>query len=228
MLKGVIYDLDGLILDSEGVQGGSIRTILSEFGLARSKNDDSNCKGMRDLEEFDYYKKTYSQQMEGVAFDYYLQRRFEELGKLYDTISMFDGFNELYKDLENHEVLQAVCTSSPRAVFEIACRTFPILGEMGVVVTGDEVNDGKPNPEAYSLAIRRLGLEPYECAGLEDSVNGVKSIVEAGATAVGVTNSFSLKELKEAGAQLIVQGLDWLSYDTLNIHLVKMNSNGHQ
>lgn len=79
------------------------------------------------------------------------------------------------------------------------------------VVAAEDVQRGKPHPETYATAARRLGRDAAECSAIEDTVAGVRAAVAAGMVVVGVTGTASANALADAGAHRVVGSLEWLS-----------------
>jgi HAD superfamily hydrolase (TIGR01509 family) len=80
----------------------------------------------------------------------------------------------------------ALASSSPRAVVDAMLEELGLAGSLDVVVTGDDVDRGKPDPDIFLLAARRLGVDPAECLVFEDSLHGIKAARTAGMTPVAV------------------------------------------
>jgi beta-phosphoglucomutase-like phosphatase (HAD superfamily) len=98
----------------------------------------------------------------------------------------------------------ALTTSAPRELQELAFGQFDLSGYFGVVVTGDDVSQGKPHPEPYLKTAEKLGRAPSHCVVVEDSTNGVRSAKAAGCPTVGLATSFSAETLAAAGSDLTV------------------------
>lgn len=104
---------------------------------------------------------------------------------LTDSVQWRPGARELHAELADRRVPMALVTMSFRAIAETVVR---LLGPAAfqIVVTGDDVDRGKPDPEAYVRAMRDLGVDPGSCLVIEDSAPGVAAALAAGATVVGV------------------------------------------
>jgi sugar-phosphatase len=124
-------------------------------------------------------------------------------------VAVVPGAVELVRGLQRRGHRLAVVTS---AGADWAGRVLDgVLGvgdAVGVLVTAEEVAVGKPSPEGYLLACRRLGVDPVACAAVEDSPSGVRALVAAGAGAiVGVTTTSAADVLRAAGAEATVPDL---------------------
>lgn len=107
------------------------------------------------------------------------------------------GARELLTDLAAHGVPSALVTMSWRSFADAVLGALP-EGTFAAVVTGDEVEHGKPHPEPYWAAARALGVDPVDCVAIEDSPTGVRSAVAAGVPTLAVPHVVSVPEI--AGA----------------------------
>ena len=110
-------------------------------------------------------------------------------------------------------VPRAVGTSASRWDVETLLGALGLRQHFDVIVTAEDVRMGKPDPEVYLEAARRLGAPPPDCLVFEDSLVGLAAARRAGTRAVGVTTAHSDAELRAAGAESTIadfEGLDWL------------------
>jgi HAD superfamily hydrolase (TIGR01509 family) len=119
-------------------------------------------------------------------------------------------------DLARRGVPRAVGTSAGRYDVDRVLGAIGLRRHFQVVVTADDVTLGKPDPEVYVLAARRLGSLPASCVVFEDSLVGVEAARRAGMRAIGVATSHTKAELSGAGAERVVddfEGFQWNSLD---------------
>jgi HAD superfamily hydrolase (TIGR01509 family) len=124
------------------------------------------------------------------------------------------GVREFLESLARLGVPRAVGTSASRWDAERLLDDLGLLRHFDIVVTADDVLLGKPDPEVWTQAARRLKAAPAHCVIFEDSVVGVQAARRAGMRAVGVTTAHSDAELRAAGAERTIphfQGLVWSS-----------------
>ncbi|MGC1206401.1 MAG: HAD family phosphatase [Ornithinimicrobium sp.] len=117
------------------------------------------------------------------------------------------GARELIAELSDAGVPMALVTMSWQPLARVLVGALP-EGTFREVVTGDQVSDGKPHPEPYLLAARRLGVEPSECVAIEDSPTGVRSAVAAGVQTLAVSHLLNVDHA--LGAQQHRESLDGL------------------
>src|SRR4029453_15554638 len=124
------------------------------------------------------------------------------------------GVPEFLHSLERHHVPRAVGTSASRWDAERLLHDLGLLRLFDVVVTGDDVMLGKPDPEVWTQAARRLRVTPGHCVVFEDALVGVQAARAAGMRVIGVTTAHTEGELLAAGADRTIpdfQGLEWSS-----------------
>lgn len=95
------------------------------------------------------------------------------------------GAVELVRELRDRGIPQAIVTTSPRFMTQVVADALP-EGAITAIVSGDDVENGKPDPEPYLTAIRELGVDPRRCVAVEDSPTGLASAIAAGVAVVGV------------------------------------------
>ncbi len=185
MIQGVIFDMDGLMLDTEKLLAKYWMQAAREAGFPMEL---SHVLGIRSLAAI--YAKPKLQGIFGEDFDYEaIRSRRRELTAAHIAahgIEKKPGLDELLAYLKTHGYRIAVATATDRE------RTMTYLEQVGVAgyfdafVCGDMVKQGKPNPEIYLTAAAALALPPDACMALEDSPNGIRSAHAAGCKAVMV------------------------------------------
>jgi HAD superfamily hydrolase (TIGR01509 family) len=122
------------------------------------------------------------------------------------------GVSAFVASLVHQGVPRAVGTSASRWDVDSLLRSLGLHRQFDVIVTADDVRLGKPDPQVYLEAARRLGAPPAACLVFEDSLVGVVAARRAGMRAVGVTTAHTDSELRAAGAESTIphfEGLDW-------------------
>jgi len=211
--EAVIFDMDGVLIDSGAHHRAAWRALLEELGAEPSQPD--------------YWRLTIGRPSE-EALPLLLGRRVPE----HETWRLARRKRDLYVDFARGGMVSVpgvrefVATLSrlgiPRAVGTSASRfdVDRMLAGVGlrrhfdVIVTADDVTLGKPDPEVYELAAARLRIPPEACIVFEDSLVGVEAARRAGMRAVGVATAHSEAELLEAGAERAItdfEGIEWQS-----------------
>lgn len=226
MIKALIFDFDGVIVDTEPLHYEGFLRVMKRFDYTMT---------------YEHYKKNYLAFQDrdcfvgilkeiGIRYDEGLlnelideKRRWlfsrlnelqiEESGKETDAhvILTFEGVVDFIRCASRYYVL-AIASGAQREEVETVVKRLGVIKYLSSIVTAGDYVKGKPDPEPYLVAIERLNelgnnLKNEECIGIEDSFFGVRSVKSAGMKCLAVTNSYSEEILREAGADLVVQKL---------------------
>lgn len=179
MLKGAIFDMDGLLLDTERLYCESWGEAAAAFGVKPAREFPKAVCGSSGQKMLDIIHSYYPR-VDAVEFMNFCVRRVE--GLLQEEIPEKPGMREILYFFYKHGVKIAVASSTRRAVIEDNLRRLGILSLFNAVVSGEEVGRGKPAPDIFLLAAERIGCLPEECYVFEDSANGIRAGAAAGCT----------------------------------------------
>lgn len=183
MIKGVISDMDGVMLDSEKLYVRFWCEAAQSLGFPMKKE---HALGIRSLARVFAVKKL--QGWFGTEFDYdsVRNKRIELMDKYVaeNGIEAKGGAKELLIWLKQNGYKTALATATPVDRASLYLKQVGLLELFDVICSAREVKRGKPEPDIYLLAAKRLGLAPGECMALEDSQNGVRSAFAAGCKTV--------------------------------------------
>jgi HAD superfamily hydrolase (TIGR01509 family) len=225
-LYGLIFDVDGVIADTEAVNArASIRVFEDLFGVKGVKRQDFEAGLGRGAAE---YVKA-AARIHGLALTEEQIEKATQLRQEYflrilseEPLPPFPGVLELIeKALQREDFRVAIATSSTpeksRAVLESAKIPFQKM----VYITGSDVKNKKPHPELFLLAAERMGIEPANCVVIEDAPNGIQAASAAGAKCIAVTNSTDAANL--AQADLVCNSLEQIDLQTITELIEKIN-----
>ena len=189
MLKAVIFDMDGVLIDSVTV-GRKIRgNILAEhYGINLDEvpdpqGQDHRIASMKTmLADIEDHLGTHIDIEEFAELQAQAMR--DELPKL---ISVDPALVALLDELKQHDLTCAVVTTAQRTGTDIKLDVLGIRQYFSVIVTGNDIENHKPHPEAYHFAMTKLGLSAADCVIFEDSLPGVQAGVAAGCKVIGFT-----------------------------------------
>ena len=188
-IRAVVFDLDGLMFNTEDVFNITGHEVLRRRGLLMTDELLRRMMGRRAPEAFAALVEMHALQesvedliAESVQIFYSL---------LEAHLTPMPGLLQLLEHLEQHSLPKGVATSSPRAYLEDILGRFDLLPRFHVTLAAEDVTHGKPHPEIYLAAAKRLHILPAEMIVLEDSEAGTKAAAAAGAIAVSVPNRHS-------------------------------------
>lgn len=180
-IKAIIFDKDGTLHDTEKVYLQAWKAAAEEFNVPDIENTVRDCTGTNIPFIAQYWAKKYPD----VPFEDYLPRRQHYyFGILEQGIPVKEGAYELLTYLRAHGYKVGMATSTPWDTVKEHLERTDMMGYFDTIVTGDMIERGKPAPDIYLLAAERLGVDPADCIGVEDSPNGVRSVYAAGMRAV--------------------------------------------
>ncbi|MBO6116425.1 MAG: HAD family phosphatase [Ruminococcus sp.] len=183
MIKGAVFDMDGLMIDTEKLYLLYWKKAAADFGYDMK---DEHVYAIRSL------ARKYSIPMlksffgEDFPTEEVRARRTELINAHIEKngIDLKKGLFELLNWLKDHGVKLAVATATPRERATLYLRKINALDLFDTVVCGDMIANGKPAPDIYLTAARELDLPPEQCAAFEDSPNGIKAAHAAGCHAI--------------------------------------------
>jgi|TARA_B100001971_G_scaffold106008_1_gene97499 HAD superfamily hydrolase (TIGR01509 family) len=213
MIKALIFDFDGLILDTETPDLQSWMEIYSEYGVSFPASSWMTAVGgSRDL--FDPCKHLESQLNQPIAMDEILAERRRRDNELLRAQHPLPGVEKCIDDASTRGLMLGVASSASRGW------VIPHLSRIGLsphfhcIKCGDDVSHVKPAPELYQAVLLELGVLASEAIAFEDSPNGVAAAGQAGIYCVAVPNAVT-SQLSLDEADLRIESLADLSLDDL-------------
>ena len=204
--KAIIFDMDGVVIDSEPLHERSSRLVFAEHDVEIDEAIFADFKGSTDRTILTYLVQ---EKKLALNVDELLQQKRLTYASLIDELQPIPGA-VMFINLMKSKYRLALTTSASRRNKELAFSKFNLHRSFEVVITSDDITNPKPDPEPYLVTTSRLGLAPEECLVIEDSYNGVRSAAGAGCTVAGITTSFDADSLKAAGAHLVFDAYDEL------------------
>lgn len=184
-VEAVVFDLDGVLIDSEPIWDEVRRTFTEEHGGRWRADSQRRMMGMSTAEWSAYLHDELGVQTapEAIATDVVD----EVAARLSEHLPLLDGAVEAVQRLKVRWPL-GLASSAARPVIEVALDRAGLTSSFAVVISTEEVARGKPAPDVYLEAARRLGVEPERCAAVEDSSNGLRAAAAAGMRVIAVPN----------------------------------------
>jgi HAD superfamily hydrolase (TIGR01509 family) len=185
VIEAVVFDLDGVVVDSEQVWDDVREELAKERGGRWHDRAQADMMGMSSPEWSAYMHDVIGlPESPAEINDEVVRRMIERYG---ESLPLLDGAIAAIHGLAARFTL-GVASSSNRSIIELVLERAGVAGLFAAVVSSEEVARGKPAPDVYLEAARRLGVEPERCAAIEDSSNGLRAAHAAGMRVVAVPN----------------------------------------
>lgn len=185
-IRAVVFDLDGLMLNTEDVFELAGVELMARRGLVMTDEIRHGMLGRRPVEAF-----TVLQTLTGIPDrleDLMMETKEIFEGFAEDLLTTMPGLLEILERIDSFQLPRAVATSSPRAYMTHLLQKFDLLHRFDTTLTAEDVTHGKPHPEIYLTAAKRLQVDPCDMLVLEDSETGTRAAAAAGAFVVSVPN----------------------------------------
>jgi HAD superfamily hydrolase (TIGR01509 family) len=213
VISAVIFDMDGLLLDSEVYWERARRAYAASVGCAWSERDELDVKGMNSVEWAALIRDRcrLAADLSGIIAG--VTARMRELYE--EHLPLLPGALHAVRSTAAVYPL-GLASSSPRDLIELVLTEARIRDDFSAVVSSDEVGKGKPNPEVFLETARRLGIHPDRIAVFEDSSAGIRAAHAAGMRVIVVPNPHFPPASDALGlAELVLSSLDNFSPDLL-------------
>lgn len=204
-ISHVLFDMDGLLLDTEIVYTQATQRIVGRFGKVFDWSIKANMIGRPSTDSARYLVDALALP---ISAESYLRERDVLLRKAFPFCRSLPGAKELVKHLSVHGVPIAVATSSNRDLFEIKTKNHSWFSLFNAIVTADEpeIKEGKPAPDVFLTAAQRIGAPPKATLVFEDAPSGLTAAKAAGMRAVVVPDP-NMDKARYFGADLIIDSL---------------------
>lgn len=214
MIKALVFDMDGVIIDSEPIQCEIAVEVLRSFGGEPREHEIHEFVGVTNqamwpiLKERHKLDATVEEMLE--RHQEYKKRRFSQ-----ERIEPIDGIRDLIKKAVDSGLKIALATSSPKFLAEHILKSTGMLPWFDVLVTADDITRSKPDPEIYLKAAQLLGIDPGSCVAIEDAELGMQSAKSAGMRVIAFLNPNSGKQ-DTSKADFVVSSIRDIDLDKLD------------
>lgn len=207
-MKACIWDMDGVIADTGYYHFLSWRETLKEYGVDLKESDFKKTFGMRNEEIVEIVFGDLSKVGEIAEKK---ERKYRELAR--GKINLLPGVGKLLDGLRARGWKQALASSTPLENIKLIVNETGIASFFEVIISGEDVKKGKPDPEVFLKTSQKLGVNPENCVVIEDAPAGIKAANSAGMRCIGVATTHGEDKLKEAN--LVVRTLESVTPDVL-------------
>ncbi len=214
---GVVWDLDGVLADTAAQHFSAWRDALKKRGIDFSQEDFSQTFGMRNEE---IIKKILGDSISGEDMQSIAQEK--ELAfrsQISGALQSLPGVMKLLKELKDNNYRMALATSAPLENAKVILETLGITEYFDAIVSGEDVEKGKPDPEVFLKAAKRIDVKASNCLVFEDSIAGIQAAKGAGMKCIAVSITHTVEKLSLA--DLVVKSLE-----EVEMHKVKQILNG--
>ena len=211
-MKAAIFDMDGLLIDSEPLWQEAEITVFRSVGVALTRELCRETVGVRlDGVVRHWYEKS---PWQGESLEAVEARILEVVSRLVvERGKPMAGVMETIDILSAAKYELAVASSSPMQLIRTALEKFGLIEYFSVLHSADAEVEGKPNPAVYLSAMSRLGVEPNNCIAFEDSAIGVRAAKSAGARVIAVPDPADALNPGFANADVVLASLADFSLD---------------
>ena len=193
--KAILFDMDGVLIESEWLMRATAIQSLAEHGVQAKHEDFLEFTGTGE-DRFiggvaEKYGLVYDPSMKERAYDFFGQRVMEET-------DVPEGVKQMLETLLSRGLKLAVCSAADRRKVLYNLKAIGIgEDQFSAIVTGSDVKRKKPFPDIYLEGARQIGMDPADCLVVEDAISGVQAAHAAGMHAAAVPTTFTLEELRE-------------------------------
>ena len=221
MLRAVIFDFNGVLIDDEPIHLEMFQKVLKDEGLSLDAKDYyEQYLGFDDRGCFKAYYKRTGHILSDTALEDMVQRKAHYYREsIENRMVVFPGVKQLIRELSSHIPL-AIASGALRSEIEMILEKLHLRKCFRGIVSAEDVNEGKPSPETFNKALDLLNqlaadgsIDPSECLAVEDSREGIRAAHGARLKCLAVTNSHSEKELSEADS--VVHSLEQVNLNFL-------------
>ncbi|HHY64374.1 MAG TPA: HAD family phosphatase [Clostridiaceae bacterium] len=187
MIKALIFDLDGVLIDSEPIHSQVVVDVLRDVGVTAQESEVYDFIGVRNEEMWETMKKRHGIE-EPTEKLLAMQKAYKHERFFNNKLTPIDGVLDLLRAAKRKGLSIALATSSPRYFAKYILKAIKAAVFFDDLVTSDEVSRGKPEPEVFLKAADAVGVLPEECLVIEDAYYGVLAAKRAGMKCIGFKN----------------------------------------
>lgn len=193
--KGVIFDLDGVIVDTPRFHYIAWRKLANNLGFDISLEQNESLKGVSRVHSLRQILNWGNKEVSEEEFERLMKEKNEDYLSSISSMSEGDllpGVGKILEYLSEHNIPFALGSASKNA--RPIVRSLEIHDRFVAIVDGNDVTKAKPDPEVFLIAANKLNLKPEECVVFEDSVAGIEAANKAGMTSIGIGDKKVLEE----------------------------------
>lgn len=211
MIKGYIFDLDGVIVDTAKYHYNAWRKLANTLGFDITEEQNENLKGVSRVESLEYiltlgnlnFSDKDKAKMAVLKNTWYV----DSISNMNES-ELLPGSAELIKEIKELGLKVSLGSASKNALRIL--KATGLIKYFDAIIDGTKTTESKPHPQVFLMGAEALGLDPAECIVFEDSINGIKAANTGGFVSIGVGDSEVLKE-----SDFVIPSLEGVTVDTL-------------
>jgi mannitol-1-/sugar-/sorbitol-6-/2-deoxyglucose-6-phosphatase len=214
-MQAVIFDMDGLLIDSEPFWKQAEHEVFSSVGVELTGDLTALTAAMttREVTEFWYAKQPW----QDTSLEEVENSVVERVKYLIETQGQaMQGVHDLLDSLQQAKVKIGLATNSPKGIIPSVLQRLNIADYFMAYSSAEEVTKGKPAPDVYQLTLEKLGIEAHQCIAFEDSLGGIKAALAAGIKAIAVPHANEFEHEKFDLASYKLRNLSEFRYQIGN------------
>ena len=208
MIQGVIFDMDGVLLDNLDFHLRAFKLFGEEHDRVLTNEQIQAVFGRKNADMLQALLESELSEGEIRRYETRKEELYRDLIRPHLREQVVGGLMEFLGTLRRKGFRIALATSGPIDNVNMVLEELGLRDYFSFVVTGDQVVHGKPHPEAFLLAAEGLGLAPSSCVVFEDSFSGVEAAVRAGCRCVALATTHSVEELEQVSPHRIIRTFD--------------------
>ncbi len=212
MIKAIIFDMDGVISDTQTLQSKVEESLLKKYGIKMTADEiTEKYAGIADKEWFSMLIKDFDLK---VDLESIIDEKWGTLLKIaQNNVKEIEGATELINNFKKNQFKLALASASPFEFINLVLSGLKIKDKFDILTSATEVEKGKPDPKIFLLTAQRLNLKPEECLVIEDGINGMVAAKVAKMKCIGLVKT---KDQNKYPADLLVSSLK-----DINLELIR-------
>lgn len=210
-IKGIIFDLDGVIVDTAKYHYIAWKNLASDLGIEFTEKENEHLKGVSRIESLEYILNLGNIQMDAEQKQKLAARKnseYLELIKNLDQDEMLPGVMDWLTSCKERNIRIALGSASKNA--KGILEALDLTGWFDAIIDGTSTNKAKPDPEVFLMAADNLALKPDQCVVIEDSLKGLEAAERGGFHSIGIGDpkilnktNIVLKDLSESDINIL-------------------------
>jgi beta-phosphoglucomutase len=205
MLRAVIFDFDGVIIDSERLHLKAFNEALVPYNVQISTEDYfAEYLGLSDRDLFKALLENNLLQADSNTLDNLLEQKTTAFENIINECNVIAGVREFLEMLKQNGIPMAICSGALLKEITTVLNSNDLARFFDVIVSAEQAERGKPHPDSFELTLKKLNklknqnIKPAECIAIEDSHWGLEAAAAAGMHTIAITSSYPAESLKPA------------------------------